>query len=167
MNFTFALLAGVTVGAAIAAMSFRNLVHCALCLIGSLAGLALLYLQLGAEFVGLVQILVYVGAVSILIVFAILLTRGGGAPEGRVATGPISGILVAGGVFALLAWAILRSGVRPAAADAMPTLPVKVIGEKLVGDFVLPLQIVGVLLTAAMIGAVVIAMRERVGGGRR
>jgi NADH-quinone oxidoreductase subunit J len=162
MSLTFALLAGLTIGAAIAAMSLRNLVHCALCLIGSLAGLALLYLQLGAEFVGFVQILVYVGAVSILIVFAILLTRGGGAPEGRVATGPASGILIAGGVFALLAWAVLRSGIRPAVGDVPPALPVKVIGEKLVGDYVLPLQVVGVLLTAALIGAVVIAMRERV-----
>ncbi len=80
MTLLFAILAGLTVGAAVAAMTLRNLVHSALSLTVSLVGLALLYLNLGAEFVGFVQILVYVGAVAILIVFAVLLTRSGEAP---------------------------------------------------------------------------------------
>src|SRR4030095_7064810 len=75
MTVSFVLLALLTVAAAIAAMSLRHLVHCALSLVVTLAGLAALFLQLSAEFVGLAQILVYVGAVAILIVFTILLTR--------------------------------------------------------------------------------------------
>src|SRR6266511_5067145 len=86
MTWPFALLAGLTAGSAIAAMTLRNLVHCALCLALTFAGLAALYLQLNAEFVGLVQILVYVGAVAILIVFAILLTRGSEPPQQPVVT---------------------------------------------------------------------------------
>src|ERR1700710_809690 len=74
-QISFAVIAALTVVSAIAAMSFRNLVHCALSLALGLAGIAALYLQLGAAFVGWAQILVYIGAVAILIVFAILLTR--------------------------------------------------------------------------------------------
>lgn len=75
MTLPFAIIAGLTVGSAIAAMSLRNLVHCALSLVVTFAGLAALFLQLNAQFVGFAQVLVYVGAVAILIVFAILLTR--------------------------------------------------------------------------------------------
>src|SRR5438132_1197334 len=75
MGIGFTILAALTLVSAIAAMSLRNLVHCALCLIVTFAGLAALFLNLDAEFVGFAQILVYIGAVAILILFAILLTR--------------------------------------------------------------------------------------------
>ena len=84
MTLPFAIIAVLTIAAAVAAMSLRNLVHCALAVVVTLAGLATLYLQLNAQFVGFAQILVYVGAVAILVVFAILLTRGGEAPEKSV-----------------------------------------------------------------------------------
>src|SRR6266478_5124536 len=71
----FSITAVLTLASAIAAMTLRNLVLCALCLIVTFAGLAALFLQLDAQFVGFAQILVYVGAVAILILFAILLTR--------------------------------------------------------------------------------------------
>src|SRR5438132_2602626 len=76
MTATFTMLAIITVASALAAMGLRNLVHCALSLAMTFAGLAALYLQLDAQFAGFAQILVYIGAVAILIVFAILLTRG-------------------------------------------------------------------------------------------
>src|ERR1051326_3842896 len=76
MTISFIILAVLTLASAVAAMTLRNLVHCALALVGAFAGLAALYLQLDAQFVGFAQILVYVGAVAILIVFAILLTGG-------------------------------------------------------------------------------------------
>ena len=68
MSLVFILIAAVTALSAVAAMSLRNLVHCALCAALTFGGLAALFLQLGAQFVGLAQILVYVGAVAILIV---------------------------------------------------------------------------------------------------
>src|SRR5213594_700997 len=71
----FIILSIITAAGAIAAMSLRNLVHCALCLSVTFAGLAALFLQLNAQFVGFAQVLVYIGAVAILILFAILLTR--------------------------------------------------------------------------------------------
>src|SRR4029079_14045302 len=93
----FLVLAALTALSAAAAMSLRNLVHCALCAALAFAGLAAVFLQLGAQFVGLAQILVYVGAVAILIVFAILLTRGS-EPTGQAAfsTSWWTGLAVAG-----------------------------------------------------------------------
>ena len=84
MTVPFAIIAFLTLASAVAAMSLRNLVHCALTLMVTFAGLAALYLQLGAQFVGFAQILVYLGAVAILIVFAILLTRASEPPRPRV-----------------------------------------------------------------------------------
>src|SRR5258706_14232678 len=103
MTIAFAIIAVLIVGSAVAAMMMRNLVHCALSLILTFAGLAALYLQLDAPFVGFAQILVYVGAVAILIVFAILLTRGAELmPQPIFSSGWTVGAAVAIVVFVLL-----------------------------------------------------------------
>ncbi len=73
MSFVFWILAAITVLGALAAVMLKNTVHCALALTVAFAGLALFYLQLDAQFAGFAQILVYIGAVAILVVFAILL----------------------------------------------------------------------------------------------
>jgi NADH-quinone oxidoreductase subunit J len=161
MTVSFAILAMITIVSAIAAMTLRNLVHCALALVGAFAGLAALYLQLDAQFVGFAQILVYVGAVAILIVFAILLT-GGTEPAKQ----PIfsSTWCVGGGVtvavFGILVWAIRSSH---SITDSLPRVSgtsVRQIGDQLMTKYILPLEVVGLLLTAALIGAVIIAMKE-------
>ena len=157
-------IAVVTLATAVAAMSLRNLVHCALCLVGTFLGLALLYLRLGAQFVGFAQILVYVGAVAVLIVFAILLTRNSESSPGvPVVSGSwLAGLGVAVLVLGSLLAPILSSpAVKRVTATAKPAAPVRQIGDLLMGRFVLPLEIVAVLLTAAMIGAVIIALNER------
>jgi NADH-quinone oxidoreductase subunit J len=161
MTLSFAIIAVLTIAAAVAAMSLRNLVHCALAVVVALAGLAMLYLQLNAQFVGFAQILVYVGAVAILVVFAILLTRGGEAPEKSVFSASwLTGLAVAVAVFTVLAWTIMKSaGIQHEPAQKAEAT-VKQIGDALMTKFVLPLEVVGLLLTAALIGAVIIAMRE-------
>jgi len=180
MSFAFAIIAGLTAGSAIAAVSLRNLVHCALSLVVTFAGLAALFLQLNAEFVGFAQILVYVGAVAILIVFAILLTRGTeSAPPAPITTATPWAISIAVAGFVVIAGAMLQSKAVPLPTmtaivevqgqkmelplykDTNPKPTVKSIGAKLMTDYVLPLEVIGLLLTAAMIGAVIIAMQER------
>ena len=161
MTISFLIIAALILAASVAAMTLRNLVHCALALAVAFAGLAAAYLQLNAQFVGFAQILVYVGAVAIVIVFAVLLTRGGEAPEGNVFSGDWKwGALVAALVFGTLAWAIKHSFAsdRPLPAKAEATA--KQIGDALMTKYVLPLEVIGLLLTAAMIGAVIIAMKE-------
>ncbi len=161
MSLPFLITAVVTLFAAAAAMSLRNLVHCALSFIIVFAGLAAMYLQLDAQFVGFAQILVYVGAVAILIVFAILLTRAGETPNQAVlAPGWFYGIIVAATVFTMLGWSVLNSKALPSDQSEAPVATVKGIGDVLMNKYVLPLELIGLLLTAAMIGAVVIAMKE-------
>jgi NADH:ubiquinone oxidoreductase subunit 6 (subunit J) len=161
MTLAFIIIALLTIAGAMAAMTLRNLIHCALAMAAAFGGLAMLYLQLDAQFVGFAQILVYIGAVAILIVFAILLTRGGEAPEKRLFTSSwVWGVGVGVAVFGTLVWAINSSFVneRKPEEDVAPT--VKEIGDALMTRYVLPLEVIGLLLTAALIGAVIIAMRD-------
>jgi NADH-quinone oxidoreductase subunit J len=122
---------------------------------------------------------VYVGAVSILIVFAILLTRGdASAAPAPIATATPWAVAIAVAAFATMTGAVLRSpemmrrfflstapaggpGALAPLSPGAPSLPVKSLGERLMGDYILPLEILGLLLTAALIGAVIIAMQEK------
>ncbi len=162
MTTVFWILSGLTVLGALAAVTLKNTVHCALALTVAFAGLALLYLQLDAQFAGFAQILVYIGAVAILVVFAILLTRGSETPkEGVFSRSWFTGMTIAAAVFAVLGWAVLQSiHVLPHQAEA-PSVTVNQIGAALLGRYVLPLEIVALLLTAALVGAVIVAMHEK------
>lgn len=161
MDATFAIVAALIAVSAAGAMFLRHLVHCALCLAVTFAGLAVVYLKLGAPFVGFAQVLVYVGAVAVLILFAIILTRSGEPPAGQ---GILSakgwlGAGVAVAVFGVLASAVQGSAATlKTAKELEPT--VRDIGTRLMTGFVLPLEALALLLTAALIGAVLIAMKE-------
>ena len=164
MSFVFYILAALTVAGGLAAILLKNTVHCALALTVAFAGLALLFLNLDAQFAGFAQILVYIGAVAILVVFAILLTRGSETPrDGVFSRTWLAGLLIAEGVFAVLGWAVIGSVRVLPHETAVPTGTVLQIGNALVSRYVLPLEIVAVLLTAAMIGAVIVAMHEKEG----
>jgi NADH-quinone oxidoreductase subunit J len=165
MNSAFYLISGLAVAGALAAVLLKNTVHCALALTVAFAGLALLFLKLDAQFAGFAQILVYIGAVAILVVFAILLTRGSETPkDGVYSKFPLAGLAIAAAVFAVLGWAVLHSAtVLPKESSAAPTVTVMQIGNALMSRYVLPLEIVALLLTAALIGAVMVAMHEKEG----
>jgi NADH-quinone oxidoreductase subunit J len=162
MTIVFWILAVMTVSGGLAAVLLKNTVHCALAVTGAFAGLALLFLQLDAQFAGFAQILVYIGAVAILVVFAILLTRGSETPESGVFSRTwLAGLCIAAGVFAVMAWAILNSVSALPHESGTPDVSVIQIGNALMGRYVLPLEIVALLLTAALIGAVIVAMHEK------
>ncbi len=162
MTPVFCIVALFTLAGGLAAVTLKNTVHCALALTVALAGLALFFLRLDAQFVGFAQILIYIGAVAILVVFAILLTRSS-EPEasgGIVSSRWLAGVIIAAAVFAVLGWAILRSAPALAHESAAPAVTVHQIGTALMGRYVLPLEIVALLLTSALIGAVIVAMHE-------
>jgi NADH:ubiquinone oxidoreductase subunit 6 (subunit J) len=162
VSVTFYLLAALTIAGGLATVLLKHLVHSALAVTVAFAGLALLFLELDAQFAGFAQILVYIGAVAILIVFAILLTRGSDLPrEGVFSKTWLVGLGIAAAVFAVLGWAVLRSVSAVPQQAAMPQVTVHDIGNALVGRYVLPLEIVALLLTAATIGAVIVAMHEK------
>jgi len=157
-SVVFIVIAILTLAAALAAATLPKLVHAALSFALSFVGVALFYFLLGAEFVGLVQVFVYVGAVAVLIVFTILLTRRGAEEEHGFHW---SGALIGLAVFAGLTWAILRSTGLSVPAPTVAAITVKRIGELLMTDYVWPLQCVGLILTAALVGAMVLVMEEK------
>ena len=154
----FIVIAILTLAAALAAATLQKLMHAALSFAVAFVGIAAFFFLLGAEFVGLVQIFVYIGAVAVLIVFTILLTR---RDVEKDRTFNWSGVVIAIAVFSGLIWAILKTQSLSVAAPEIPALTVKRIGEVLMTNYVWPLQCVGLLLTAALIGALVLVMEDR------
>jgi NADH-quinone oxidoreductase subunit J len=160
MPSSFYILAGFTIFSAAAAMSLRNMVHCALCLALTFLGVAGLFLQMTAGFLAFAQILVYVGAVAILIVFAILLTRGTESPQEKWSAGLLLNVPLALIVAAILLNAIFSA--RLAEANPVEQPPaVAELGRALMTTHVIPLEIIGLLLTVALLGAVVLALPEQ------
>jgi NADH:ubiquinone oxidoreductase subunit 6 (subunit J) len=162
---TLTIIALLTLATAIVAMSLRNLIHSALLLIGSWAGVAAFYLWAGAEFVAFAQVLVYVGAVSMVVLFAVLLTR---RSRADLAIAPdafgraIAGLLVGGMVLGVLAGAVLSTPL-PIATGKSTGITVRALGHQLAGGHAAALLIVGVILTVALLGAIVLASTERPG----
>jgi len=157
----FYLIAAITLAGALAAMTLKHLVHAALAVTVAFAGLALFFLNLDAQFAGFAQILIYIGAVAILIVFAILLTHSELPKEGVFSRTWFVGLAVAAGVFAVLGWAVIASARALPSETQAPAVSVHDVGVALVGRYVLPLEIVALLLTAATIGAVIVALHEK------
>ena len=165
MPLSFYILSVFTLVSALCAMSLRNLVHCALCLALSFVGVAGLLLHVNAGFVAFAQILVYVGAVAILIVFAILLTRNGEPEERKSPANFLLSVpltIIVGAI--LLNAAFSTKLVLAAQSASAPT--VRELGRALMTTHVIPLEVIGVLLTVALLGGVVLALpeTERAGG---
>lgn len=163
MIATFLAISVLTLGAAVAAMTSRNLIHSALLLVVSWVGVACFYLWAGAEFVAFAQVLVYVGAISMVVLFAVLLTRKGildtklaPTARNRVVAAVVAGL----GVAATLGFAILNTPFATA-SSAAPALTVRALGEQLTGRHAGGLLLVGVMLTVTLLGAVVIASPEK------
>ena len=164
MTFALLLIALLLLGAAVAAMLSRNLIHSALLLIGAWAGIAAFYLWAGAEFVAFAQVLVYVGAVSMVVLFAVLLTRQGAtsAPvEFDSYQRAIAGFITAGGVAGVLLGAIFGTPMTVRTTPTPAAITVREIGTQLMGPHAAALLIVGVILTVALLGAVLIAAVDK------
>jgi len=161
----FIVISVLTLAGALAAATLPNLMHAAFCLVVALLGLASFFFLLGAEFVGLALVFIYIGAVAVLIVFTILLTRRDSKEHHGInpptAGRAWSGILIALAVFAGLTWAALKTQLLSIVPPHIQALTVKQIGQALMTGYVWPLQCVGLLLTAALIGALVLVMEER------
>ena len=154
----FIVITILTLAGALAAATLPKLIHAALCLVVAFIGIAAFFFLLGAEFVGLVQVFVYVGAVAVLIVFTILLTR---HAEETTRGFNWVGVVIALAVLAGLIWAILQTPSLSVAPPEIEALTVKRIGQALMTDYIWPLQCVGLLLTAALIGGLILVMEEK------
>ena len=138
----FIVISVVTLAAALAAATLPNLMHAAFYLVLALLGLASFFFLLGAEFVGLALVFIYIGAVAVLIVFTILLTR----RDSKEHYGfNWSGVLIALAVFTGLTWSILKTQSLSVVPPHIRALTVKQIGQALMTGYVWPLQCVGLL----------------------
>ncbi len=158
----FILLSAVVLIGAAGVVLHRNLFRAALFLILSFVGVSGLYILLEAELLAMVQLLLYVGAIAILIVFAIMVSRQLMSPQFRDRNEQwVGGLLVAVVLFAVLAFILLQVN-WPTAEAAVPEDAIAQLGQALVeGDqFVLPFEVASVLLMVALVGAVIIA-REK------
>jgi NADH-quinone oxidoreductase subunit J len=159
-NIAFGIIAAGVIAAGILMVTTRNVVHAALYLIGVLAGVGATFLLVGAEFVGITQVLVYIGAIVVLFLFGIMLTR---APLGKTAdlTGPhwVGGLVVAVGVLAVLAVVL----VDEFEDDELPRQSLQrtaEVSDSIFRDYLVPFEVASVLLLAALVGAIVLARRD-------
>ena len=158
-DVVFVLIGLITAGGAVMTVTSKNLMHAALFFAVTLGGIAGVFLTMAADFLALVQIVVYVGAVAVLFMFGLMLTR---APIGREALdGQNRGLAmaVAGGLFVVLSTLII--GAFGDASTPEVTGPrIDDIGIAIFAEWVLPFEVLSMLLLAALIGAIVLARRE-------
>lgn len=155
----FWVFAAITAVGTIGVVTVQNVVHAALALVATLMGTAGIFLLFGAEFVGLVQVLIYVGAVVVLFLFGIMLT----APRTGVKvldnSQRLLALVASLGVFGVLALSMVN-GLRGERLELSVSFPTRELGTALFTTWVLPFEAISFLLLAALIGAIVLARRD-------
>jgi NADH-quinone oxidoreductase subunit J len=161
----FVLLSALILVSALAVVTVKNLIHSALWLIASFFGVGALYLLMEAEFIAVVQVLVYVGAISILILFAIMLTRHvTGEGVRQLYKRWWVAFLVAAALFGLLIVPTIAGYAWEREAQGAPPETIASsfeIGKAFMKEYLLPFELASVLLLVALIGAIVVAFEER------
>ncbi|MSQ40955.1 MAG: NADH-quinone oxidoreductase subunit J [Dehalococcoidia bacterium] len=167
LDVVFWALAAVAIGSALGVVFIRDLFRAALFLVAAFLAMAGFFIILGAEFLAVVQVLVYAGAISILIIFAIMMT--GDVTRGNLANrlSPLALVTAALLLVALVfvayqgGWRLLSDspGVEAAHAQVLSQTP-SYVGRLLVREFLLPFEVVGTLLLAALIGAIALVREQ-------
>ncbi|MGQ0615681.1 MAG: NADH-quinone oxidoreductase subunit J family protein [Acidimicrobiia bacterium] len=165
-NITFGIIAAVITFGALRVVTTRNVVHAALYLIAVLAGVGAAFLLLGAEFVGVTQILVYIGAIVVLFLFGIMLTRARIGRELQVTNRiwPVAA-LVSVLTFGLMAYALIDAfddGKLPEDSRVLDVAGSNAasVSDSIFGQYLVAFEVVSVLLLAALVGAIVLARKE-------
>ncbi len=155
----FLVLAAVMLGSALLVVTLRDIIRCGLALIVSFGALAGLYVMLGAPVIAAAQVLVYIGAIAVLILFAVMLTQAKNAPTRLVfQTQAIPAAIAAIVLAVLIALAVTVTDWGDVAGPIMTDTTA--LARLLFDQYVLPFEIVGVLLLAAVVGGVFLAKRE-------
>jgi NADH:ubiquinone oxidoreductase subunit 6 (subunit J) len=157
---TYAVMGGILIFA-LGVVTLRNLFHCALCLAATMIGIAAIYVVLQAEFLAAVQILLYVGAVVTLVIFAIMLTEhlGGKTVRQTNSQSPaaFSGLLV----FVILIVTLIIKTPWPVTPMALKAkVSVMSLGKALMGTYVFPFEVISIVLIAVLVGILVIARKD-------
>jgi len=163
-NIAFAIVAAAMVFAAIRVVTTQNIVHAALYLVLVLGGIGVNFLLLHAEFVAITQFLVYLGAIVVLFLFGIMLTK---APLGRSEgldneTGKGVALLISLVLFVVVGGSVLASfrGQKIAFVDQLPQGNTASVSDSIFSTYLIPFEVVSVMLLAALVGAIVLARKD-------
>lgn len=156
----FYLIAAITVGSAAMVAFSRNIIHSAFSLLGTFAGVAAIYVFLGADFVAGVQVLIYVGGILVLILFAVMLTHR--ITDVQITNRSVGRIpaLVAVGIFVFLLVQTIRETPWQKAKEIVYAPTTAKIGDLLLENYLLPFELASLVLLAALIGAVFLSRKE-------
>ena len=161
VNIAFWVLAILAVGAALAVVMLRNVFRAALSLILCFVGVAGIYITLSADFLAVIQVLVYIGGISVLVLLAIMLTRN--VPEGSPANRlRVPAFLMAAVLLGIMVFSVLNT-TFPVSSAAPLQQTTGALGQAMLDNktgYILPIEIAGVLLLSAVLGAIVMA-REK------
>lgn len=162
VNWVFLAIGLVTLGSAFRVVTTQSMVRAALYLVAALAGTAAIFILLSAEFLAFVLVLVYIGAVVVLFLFGIMITR---APTGRDSVKldndrRIPAALVSLALFAVLAWGSITAFGTETVVDVGEATLTEILADGLLGRWVIPFEVVGFILLAALIGGITIARRD-------
>jgi NAD(P)H-quinone oxidoreductase subunit 6 len=153
----FYALAALSVLSAIITAFSRNIVYAAFALFGAFAGVAGLYVLLGADFLFIIQVFIYIGGILVVTIFAVMLTQGvADVNVSNRAVGVLPALAITMIAGAVMLYAVTRTGwMRGVAAPPLPTT--YGIGNAFLGDYLLPFEIASIVLLAALVGAIVIS----------
>ncbi len=161
INWVFLVVGLLVLVSAVKVVTAKNVVHAALFLVATLGGSAFLFLMLSAEFVAWALVLIYIGAVLVLFLFGIMITR---APTGKDvgldSPKKLWPAVLSGLTFVLLSWASLDGFGATEIVDIGEATSTEVLGLALLGRFVIPFEVVSFVLLAALVGGVTIARRD-------
>ena len=161
VNWFFTAIGLVVLFAGLRVVTAKNVVHSALYLVGALGGTAGLFVLLSAEFVAWVLVLVYIGAVIVLFLFGIMITRAPtGLDEGLDAEKKVWPVALSVAVFVAMAWSSIESFEPTVLLGTGEATSTELVGESLLGRFVIPFEVVSFVLLAALIGGITIARRD-------
>jgi len=165
LDILFIIFAVVSLISALMVVTAKNLVHAALWLILALFGVAAIYVLLNASFLAVVQIVVYIGAIAILMIFTVMLTRNVTNPPGeKFNKNWILGAILSVALFVGIVVITVMSSISKTALPAVDTSfnTVEELGKALVSPnaYVLPFEVASVLLLGALIGAIVVARKK-------
>jgi NADH-quinone oxidoreductase subunit J len=161
VNWVFSAIALAVLFSGFRVATAKNVVHAALYLVGTLGGVAALFLLLSAEFVAWALVLVYIGAVIILFLFGIMITRAPtGLDVGLDADRKALPALLATVGFGLMTWASIDAFGSEMITTAGTATDTEVLGEALLGRFVIPFEVVSFVLLAALIGGITLSRRD-------
>ncbi len=157
----FIVLSAVTLVAAFVVVTSKNIVRSAMSLVPAFLGVTGLYIMLQAEFVAGIQVLIYAGAITVLMLFVIMLTEGGTGLGVRQSNDQVPWGLATAGILAVAMIWVLTTTKWPTAAGRLPEYTAAPIGHAFMTTHLLVFEVTSVVLLVSLIGAIVIARRER------